>query len=57
VAAIGLGARDAVRLRVTLDPKDAGSLYRALPPAVRLLVLSGEPAPAAKPAAASATPR
>lgn len=38
-AAFGSSERDAVRLRVTLNPADAGSLYRALPPAVRLLVL------------------
>jgi len=50
VAAIGLGDRDAIRLRITLDPKDAGSLYRSLPPAVRLLVLAGSPTPAQAPA-------
>jgi hypothetical protein len=31
--------RDTVRLRVVLNPKDAESLYRSLPPATRLLVL------------------
>lgn len=31
--------RDAVRLRIVLNPKDADSLYRSLPPAVRLIVL------------------
>ncbi|MBP1606287.1 MAG: hypothetical protein H6Q08_1661 [Acidobacteria bacterium] len=31
--------RDALRLRVVLNPRDAESLYRALPPDVRLLVL------------------
>jgi hypothetical protein len=38
-AALWAGGRDAVRLRLVLNPKDAESLYRALPPAVRLLVL------------------
>jgi hypothetical protein len=33
--------RDTVRLRVVLNPKDAESLYRALPPATRLIVLPG----------------
>ncbi|MFO7692717.1 MAG: hypothetical protein R6V57_06485 [Vicinamibacterales bacterium] len=39
--------RDAIRLRVTLEPEDAQSVYRSLPPAVRLIVLDGavEPAP------------
>ena len=32
--------RDAVRLRLVLSPKDAASLYRSLPPAVRLIVLT-----------------
>jgi hypothetical protein len=31
--------RDAVRLRLVLEPKDAASLYRSLPPAVRLIIL------------------
>jgi hypothetical protein len=44
--------RDAVRLRIALEPKDAASLYRSLPPAVRLIILSGEQAAAPKPAAA-----
>jgi len=48
--------RDAVRLRIALNPKDAASLYRSLPPAVRLLILSGDqktaPAVAPKPAEA-----
>jgi len=30
---------DAVRLRLVLKPKDAESLYRGLPPAVRLLII------------------
>ena len=33
--------RDALRLRIILSPNDAESLYRALPPDVRLLVLAG----------------
>ncbi|HNV01893.1 MAG TPA: hypothetical protein PLE61_10670 [Vicinamibacterales bacterium] len=37
--------RDAIRLRLVLDPKDAQSLYRSLPPSVRLLVLDGRGAP------------
>jgi hypothetical protein len=41
--------RDAVRLRVVLNPKDAESLYRSLPPGVRLLVLFGRPARTARP--------
>jgi len=52
--------RDAVRLRIALNPKDAASLYRSLPPAVRLIILSGEeaaaPKPAAKPAVAPKPP-
>jgi hypothetical protein len=46
--------RDGVRLRLALDPKDAASLYRSLPPAVRLLILPRDqpaaPAPAPAPA-------
>jgi hypothetical protein len=34
-------SRDAVRLRIVMNPKDAESLYRALPPNVRLLVVAG----------------
>jgi len=33
--------RDVLRLRIVLSPNDAESLYRALPPDVRLLVLAG----------------
>jgi hypothetical protein len=32
--------RDRVRLRIALGPKDAASLYRSLPPAVHLVILS-----------------
>jgi hypothetical protein len=48
---------DAVRLRLALAPKDAASLYRSLPPAVRLLILpKGGPAPARTPARPSQAP-
>ena len=40
VAAVFRSDSDAVRLRIVLSPKDAASLYRSLPPAVRLIVLS-----------------
>lgn len=46
-AALRSHDRDVVRLRVVLNPKDAESLYRSLPPSVRLLVLSGGSAAAA----------
>jgi hypothetical protein len=39
VAAAFRSDRDGVRLRIALNPKDAASLYRSLPPAVRLIVL------------------
>jgi hypothetical protein len=39
VAAVFRRDRDGVRLRIVLDPKDAASLYRSLPPAVRLIVI------------------
>jgi hypothetical protein len=39
VAATFRRDRDGVRLRIVLNPKDAASLYRSLPPAVRLIVL------------------
>jgi hypothetical protein len=42
LAALRVSDRDAIRLRVTLDPNDAQSVYRSLPPAVRLIVLDGE---------------
>lgn len=37
--AVGLGARERVRLRVTLAAEDAASLYRSLPPDVGLVVI------------------
>ncbi len=37
--AVGLGARERVRLRVTLEAEDAASLYRSLPPDVGLVVI------------------
>jgi hypothetical protein len=42
--AVGLGAQERVRLRVTLDAEDAAALYRSLPPDVGLVVvgLAGE---------------
>jgi hypothetical protein len=51
VAAVFHEDRDSVRLRVALSPKDAASLYRSLPPAVRLIILpQGPPTePAPKP--------
>lgn len=42
-SALSSSRRDAVRLRIVLNPKDAESLYRSLPPSVRLLILPGEP--------------
>jgi hypothetical protein len=52
VAAAFARDRDGVRLRIVLSPKDAASLYRSLPPAVRLIVLPRDraAAPAPKPA-------
>ena len=38
-AALGLGAKERVRLRVTLGAEDAASLYRSLPPDVGLVVV------------------
>jgi len=37
--AVGLGAKERVRLRVTLAAEDAASLYRSLPPDVGLVVV------------------
>ena len=45
IAAVFHRDRDRVRLRLALNPKDAASLYRSLPPSVRLVILSkGQPA-------------
>jgi len=41
--AVGLGARERVRLRVTLEADDAASLYRSLPPDVGLIVVGLPP--------------
>ena len=41
--ALGLGSKDRVRLRVTLEAEDAASLYRSLPPDVDLVVAGLEP--------------
>jgi hypothetical protein len=45
IAALRSTGRDAIRLRITLDPAEAQSFYRSLPPAVRLIVLDGEVEP------------
>jgi len=49
VAALFRTDRDAVRLRLVLDPKDAASLYRSLPPSVKLLVLPTDRPPESAP--------
>jgi hypothetical protein len=41
--ALGFGAKERVRLRVTLDAEDAASLYRSLPPDVGLVVVGLSP--------------
>jgi len=41
--ALGLGAKERVRLRVTLEADDAASLYRSVPPDVGLVVLGLPP--------------
>jgi hypothetical protein len=41
--ALGLGASERVRLRVTLEADDAASLYRSLPPEVGLVVVGLPP--------------
>jgi len=41
--ALGLGAKERVRLRVTLDAEDAASLYRSLPPDVGLVIVGLPP--------------
>jgi hypothetical protein len=51
LAALGSSGRDAIRLRITLDPAEAQSIYRSLPPAVRLIVLDGEVEPPQPPPA------
>jgi hypothetical protein len=42
-SAFGIGSRDRVRLRVTLEADDAASLYRSLPPDVGLAVVGLPP--------------
>jgi len=42
-SALGLGSRDRIRLRVTLEAEDAASLYRSLPPDVGLIVVGLPP--------------
>jgi len=44
-SALRVADRDAIRLRITLDPQEARSFYRSLPPAVRLIALDGEVEP------------
>jgi hypothetical protein len=51
LAALRPSGRDAIRLRITLDPEEAQSFYRSLPPAVRLIVLDGEVEPPQPPSA------
>lgn len=46
IAAVFHRDRDRVRLRLVLNPKDAASLYRSLPPAVHLVILSKDRASA-----------
>jgi hypothetical protein len=46
IAAVFHRDRDRVRLRLVLNPKDAASLYRSLPPMVRLVILSKDHATA-----------
>lgn len=38
-SALGLGSRERVRLRLTLEAEDAAALYRSLPPDVGLIVV------------------
>ncbi len=42
-SALGLGSKDRIRMRVTLDAEDAASLYRSLPPDVGLVVVGLPP--------------
>lgn len=42
-SALGLGSKDRIRLRVTLEAEDAASLYRSLPPDVGLIVVGLPP--------------
>ena len=42
-SALGFGAKERVRLRVTLEPDDAAALYRSLPPDVGLIVVGLPP--------------
>ncbi|HEY3383108.1 MAG TPA: hypothetical protein VGK32_15160 [Vicinamibacterales bacterium] len=59
VAALSSRDHDSVRLRIALGPKDAASLYRSLPPGVRMIVLSRDslPAPRSTPRPSSAPVR
>ena len=42
-SALGLGSKDRIRLRVTLEAEDAAALYRSLPPDVGLVVVGLPP--------------
>ena len=42
-SALGLGSKDRIRLRITLEAEDAASLYRSLPPDVGLIVVGLPP--------------
>jgi hypothetical protein len=42
-SALGLGSRDRIRIRVTLEADDAASLYRSLPPDVGFIVVGLPP--------------
>lgn len=53
LAAVRKSPEDVVRLRMILEPEDAASLYRAMPPDTRLLILPATAAPEAAPEPAS----
>jgi hypothetical protein len=61
VAAVFHRDRDSVRLRMALNPADAASLYRSLPPSVRLIILPQDrpptPAQVTRPSPARAPTR
>ena len=60
IAAVFHADEDTVRVRLVLKPEDAAALYRSLPPAVRLIILTQErkavPGTTPRPAAAPARP-
>jgi hypothetical protein len=57
IAAVFRSDVDSVRLRIVLNPKDAASLYRSLPPAVRLLILPQDRPPESAPKRPGGTTR